>query len=187
MTKELFSQILSIGVLALGTVTAIAFILYLVSPKVREKMNNIDYFKYLAVMGLFSTIATISVLIYQYHFGTPVCELCWWQRIFMFPIEVIVLSSIWKKIKGNHTAIAALSVLGAGFAAYHYLDHLKRYVFYKNEFIAQMTCSVNGGESCSSTSGIMAFGFLSLPGMALIVFLVILALCFFASKTKNAK
>lgn len=136
----------------------------------------------MSIIGILSSIATISVLIYQFYFGLPVCELCWWQRIFMFPIEFIVASTLMQKSRGNHLAIAGLSFVGAIFAAYHYWNHLELWVF-KTSLVG-MQCSGAGG-SCSSTSGIMTFGFMSIPGMALIVFITIFVLCLLAGKREK--
>lgn len=182
MTKALLSQILSVGIIALACTLIITIILFLVSRNFRAKLLQINYYHYLTFIGILSTISTISVLIYQYYFGVGVCELCWWQRIFMFPIEFIVLSSIIKKSRGNHFVITLLSIIGAAIAAYHYYDHLKLWVF-KTSLIG-MQCTGAGG-SCSSTSGVMTFGFISLPGMALVVFLTIIFLAFLAGRREK--
>lgn len=173
---------MTIGVLSLLTIIIIVILGYIFSAKFRSKLLSFSYFSYMSIIGILSTIATISVLIYQFYFALPVCELCWWQRIFMFPIEFIVASTIIQKSRGNHLAIAGLSLAGAGFAAHHYWNHLTMWVF-KTDLVG-MQCSGAGG-SCSSTSGIMTYGFMSIPGMALIVFIVILALCFLAAKQEK--
>ena len=52
--------------------------------------------KGLAVM-LFSTVAMIGSLIYSNIIGFPPCDLCWYQRILMYPIAILSVYSYFGK------------------------------------------------------------------------------------------
>lgn len=59
MSLELYSYLLSISVLALGSVTLMTLIAYLSSATVRTKLQNIPYFhivKFIGFLAIFSTI-----------------------------------------------------------------------------------------------------------------------------------
>lgn len=123
-----YSTALSVGVLMILIFLVIHIFLVAFSPKFREKMFVTSERKYLGIIGTLSLLSTIFALTYQWGFGLLVCELCWWQRIFMFPIEIIVFASIFQKIRGNSLAIGILAAFGIFFAGYHYFLHFKSWV-----------------------------------------------------------
>jgi disulfide bond formation protein DsbB len=128
MTLDLYSFLLSISVLFVGGITILSFIGYILSGKLRKKIQNIPYFHFLKIIGFFAIFSTVAVLIYQLHYELAVCELCWWQRIFMFPIDIIVLVSLYYKTRTNHVIIGILAAFGTFFAGYHYYYHFRGWV-----------------------------------------------------------
>lgn len=181
-----YSIILSILTLLLGAATLLSIIGYFFAPKIREKIMTLSYTTLLKLIGIFSTIATLGALTYQYVYATPVCVLCWWQRIFMFPLDIIILVTLWTKTKTNHFIIGLMAVIGLPISAYHYYGHYQKYVA-GNPFL--LPCSTNPLESACSNSPIVTFGFITIPFMALIVFAALLWLAYLAyrksSETEN--
>lgn len=94
-----YSFMLSLGILAILFSTLLSFSLYIFSEKVRKNLQGIEYFSYLRIIGLIAISSTTFAMIYQLYYELDVCILCWWQRIFIFPIDVIILVSLWKKIR----------------------------------------------------------------------------------------
>src|SRR3989338_4561159 len=47
------------------------------------------------------------------------CSLCWWQRMFMFPIPIILAIAMWKKRREVEDYILSLSIFGGVIALYH--------------------------------------------------------------------
>ena len=139
MSLDLFSYLLSISVLALGSVMFLSIIGYLCSTTIRTKIQNIPYFHIVRLIGFLAIFSTIAVLIYQLHYELAVCELCWWQRIFMFPIDIIVLVSLYYKTRTNHMIIGILSAFGVFFAGYHYYYHFRGWVLGE---LVSLPCSV---------------------------------------------
>ena len=183
MSLDLYSYILAIAVLGLGALTLISLVWYLCSSKIRAKIQSIPYFHIVKMIGLLAITSTIGVLIYQLHYEVEVCELCWWQRIFMFPIDVIVLVSLYYKTKTNHMIVGILSAFGIFFAGYHYYYHFRGWVL--GEAVS-LPCSVGGLlPACTDNNGILQFGFITIPFMALIVFITILWLSYIAHRVQK--
>ena len=108
-----FSFVLATFGLALLGLTILHIIVFLFSKKVRECSTRGKYATYLGMAGFAALVATLGALTYQYGYGLTVCEFCWWQRIFMFPLEIIVAISLIFGIKGNHRVIGTLATIGA--------------------------------------------------------------------------
>ena len=59
MTLDLYSLLLSISVLALGTITLLILIGYIGSSQVRAKIQDIPYFRIVQFIGFLSIFSTI--------------------------------------------------------------------------------------------------------------------------------
>jgi|AntRauTorcE11898_2_1112593.scaffolds.fasta_scaffold61592_2 disulfide bond formation protein DsbB len=73
----------------------------------------------LGVAALVATVATVGSLWFSHGLGLVPCELCWYQRILMYPLVVVTgvaaledRAAVWK-------SALPLSMLGAAIAAYH--------------------------------------------------------------------
>ena len=108
-----FSLVLAILGLALLGLTILHITVFLFLKKVRECSTRGTYSTYLGMAGFAALVATLGALTYQYGYGLTVCEFCWWQRIFMFPLEIIIVISLIFGIKGNHRVIGTLATIGA--------------------------------------------------------------------------
>jgi disulfide bond formation protein DsbB len=113
-----------------------------------------------------SLLATLGSLYFSEILKYPPCVLCWYQRIFMYPLVFISAISIWKK-KNLPFLILPLSLVGTAIAFYHNL-------LYYN-IIPESVAPCTLGISCT-TKQIEMFGFLTIPLMSLIAFLLIDAL-----------
>lgn len=94
---------------------------------------------------------------------TP-CVLCWFQRICMYPLVIILAVGIFKKDKYLPYYVLPLSIIGSGFALFHYLLQKK---ILPDELAP---CSLN--ISCT-TRYIEFFGFITIPFLSLCAFLLI--------------
>lgn len=177
MGIALYSTILSVLILLLGIATVVSVVGYIISPAIRRRVKIISYDTWLKLIGFFATIATLGSLTYQLVYAAPVCSLCWWQRIFMFPIEIVIIVSLWTKAKTNHYITAVMACIGIVFSAKHYYAHFQKYVAGNPFFIP---CSVAPGEPSCSNAPIVSFGFITIPFMAFITFLAIIWLSYLA-------
>jgi disulfide bond formation protein DsbB len=179
MSLEQYSTILSVLVLLLGTATFLSILSYYFSPTTRLIVSQVSYETWLKLIAGLATLATAGALTYQYHYLLPVCHLCWWQRIFMFPIELIIAVSLYTKSKTNHLIVAIMAGIGLPISLYHYYGHYQKYVA-GNPFL--LPCSTNPLEASCSNSPIVTFGFITIPFMAAIVFVALLWLSHLAFK-----
>lgn len=122
---------------------------------------------------LVALAATLGALFIGEVMGQSPCNLCWYQRIFMFPLSLILLVACLKNDVGVWRYAYALVVIGFGFALYHSLH----YVGIIPEPIVQ--CGM--GPSCSG-AGMSLFGWLPIPFLSLIAFTAIGVLLHFARR-----
>ena len=179
MNLAAYSIVVSALVLLLGTATFLSILGYCFSPTIRARLDTVSYTAWLALIGATATIATLGSLTYQFVYLTPVCVLCWWQRIFMFPIEIVILVSLYTRTKGNNLISGIMAGIGALFASYHYYGHYQKYVA-GNPFL--LPCSTNPLEVSCSNSPVVTFGFVTIPFLALITFIAIIWLSYLAHK-----
>ncbi len=110
--------------------------------------------------------AVIGSLFYSNFAGFTPCVLCWWQRVFIFPILIILLVGFIKKNNSAFTFVVPLAFFAALVALY------QSYVYLGGNSI--LPCTAEGGE-CSRIY-VLAFGYITIPLMSLTVSLYILAI-----------
>jgi disulfide bond formation protein DsbB len=116
--------------------------------------------------GLVAGVAMAGSLYFSEIGGLVPCELCWYQRIAMYPLAVILLVAALRADWGVRPYATALAGIGAVIAAYHAL--LQR-------FPSLPSGSCDPSNPCS-TIDLERFGFITIPVMALAGFITILTL-----------
>jgi len=118
---------------------------------------------YLAwVIALLATVVSFSL---SEIFNLPPCVLCWWQRIFMYPLVIIIGVGIMRKDKNWPFTTIPLAIIGTLVALYHSL--IQWNIIPDN----QTFCSL--GVSCTTTQ-INWLGFITIPFMSLMSFVAII-------------
>ncbi len=92
------------------------------------------------------------------------CTLCWYQRILMYPQTLILAIGLLRKDENTPRFVLPFSVLGIGVSTYHVLLEKTDW------FSGAATCQV--GVPCT-VIWFNWFGFITIPFLALIAFLVI--------------
>jgi len=130
----------------------------------QDKVRNIQI-----AISIISIIATTGSLYLSLGLGLIPCELCWYQRILMYPIIPISIYSIYKK-QTFAPLILTFSILGMTISYYH-------------SFI-QIAPNAN---VCSTACGaiLYTFGPLSIPNLSAIAFTLITVLTIFAYHQKQ--
>ncbi|MBL7545308.1 MAG: disulfide bond formation protein B [Bdellovibrionaceae bacterium] len=131
-------------------------------------------FNYIQLSFLVSLIATAGSLYFGEVLKYPPCTLCWYQRICMYPLVVILGSALWNDESRFYRAALPLSAIGLLIAAYHNL------LYYG--IIPDSITPCSQGVSCTSKQ-VEIFGFLTIPLMSLISFILLTSLGFIAMKT----
>ncbi|KPC98964.1 Disulfide bond formation protein C [Geobacillus sp. BCO2] len=67
-----------------------------------------------------SLIATLGSLYFSEVLGFIPCDLCWFQRIFMYPQVIILGIAIVRKDAAAARYSFTLSLIGGGISLYHY-------------------------------------------------------------------
>ena len=121
--------------------------------------------RYHLLAWLQAWIATLGSLFFSeiMHF-TP-CVLCWYQRIFMYPLVFILSIGILRKDKNLPYYVLPLSITGLLIALYHNL-------LYYGIIPEVVRCAI--GVSCK-TRFFAWFGFITIPLLSFIAFTVISA------------
>ena len=118
---------------------------------------------------LVAATATLGSLYFSEIADFVPCRLCWFQRIAMYPLSVVLLVGAVRRDPAVRWYAAPIAVIGAGIALYHYLVEW-------NPGLEPDSCSLTG-PSCSAF-WFRELGFVTLAFMALVGFLTILALLF---------
>lgn len=109
-------------------------------------------------------VATLGSLFFSEIIHFIPCVLCWYQRICMYPLVVILAVGIYEKNKNIHKYVLPLSITGMVVAFYHNL-------LYYN-MIPESAYSCQAGISCT-TKYIEWLGFITIPLLSFIAFTVI--------------
>ncbi len=130
----------------------------------------------LYIAWIVALVATLGSLYFQYVMGFPPCVLCWYQRIAMYPLVVIIPIGIIRKDIVLPLYIMTLGLIGSAIAIYHNL------LYYKIIPDSLAPCAL--GVSCT-TKFVEWFGFLTIPLLSLIALIIITVCGFVAYKGAN--
>ncbi len=127
--------------------------------------------------------AVVGSLVYSDIVGFLPCDLCWWQRIFMYP-QLLVIGLAWyRKDTSVIDYLVPLSILGALVALY------QSFIQWGFAFGIAGGCAAAGGE-CAKVY-FTQYSYITIPFMSLSVFVYIIALKFVyyhkAWKLKNGR
>lgn len=117
---------------------------------------------YIALLAAW--IAMSGSLYFSEVNGYVPCTLCWYQRILMYPLTLVLAVGLLRRDWHLPYYVLPLSVLGLGVSTYHYL--LEK----TDIFDASTAC--RQGVSCT-TQWINWWGFVTIPFLALVGFLII--------------
>jgi disulfide bond formation protein DsbB len=118
---------------------------------------------------LIALTATVGSLFYSEIAGYTPCKLCWWQRIFMYPLILLFALSLHKKDRSILPYALLLSIVGGVIAAYHYAM--------QRGFLPSLVCSISGAADCSREY-VLQFDYVTIPLMSLTAFALIALLSF---------
>ena len=111
-----------------------------------------------------ATVATVGSLYFSEIMKLPPCLLCWYQRIFMYPLVVIVGVAILRRDSAWPYTTLPLSITGMAIALYHSLLQWK--------ILPDAIAPCQAGISCT-TAQIHWLGFITIPFMSLVAFSII--------------
>jgi disulfide bond formation protein DsbB len=125
----------------------------------RRKAESFLFFSWIA-----SFIATLGSLFFSEVLQYIPCELCWFQRIFMYPLVIILGIAYSKKDVHISKYVLPLSLIGGSISFYHYLIQ-------KVPSLGEN--SISCGVIPCTGEYINWLGFITIPFLALTAFTII--------------
>ena len=122
---------------------------------------------------LVAVISTLGSLFFSEVMHFPPCVLCWYQRICMYPLVVILLTGLFPFEPKIVRFALPLSFIGLVIAIYHNL------LYYK--ILPESAAPCVQGISCTTVQ-IEWFGFITIPFLSLMGFLLVSYFLFLASR-----
>lgn len=163
------------GATILGGVVIVLWFLFLIYTSVTKKQSGILSFfaKNVIPLGfLISLFGTFLTLYYSEVLHYVPCDLCWFQRIFLYPQLFIFALAWYKNDRKILPYTTVLSVFGFLIAWYHHLLQIG-YDIYK-------PCSTAPFAVDCAKPSFIEYGFVTFPFMAVVLFGTLLVLSFTA-------
>lgn len=113
----------------------------------------------------FATVATLGSLYLSNILGYEPCRLCWFQRIFMYPVAVLSGTALFLDKSDLRDYVLPLALIGAPIAFYHGM--IQRF-----DQFSSAGCSITA-VSCS-TEYTFHYGYITIPVMAFTAFIAII-------------
>lgn len=164
-TVHYLNMFLGTGAIILQVLSVMALFLLFLGPKENKFLGFIDK-HYLSIGFVISLAASLFTLIYSEVIGFLPCYLCWYQRIFIFPLVFIFGSAIWYKDRNIVRYTLPLLVVGFLVSVYHNL------LYYFGER-SILPCDASG-VSCFQRLVSEFGGYISIPMLALTSFLALI-------------
>ncbi|MCX6747403.1 MAG: disulfide bond formation protein B [Candidatus Nomurabacteria bacterium] len=159
---------LGTGAIILQILSVIALFLLFIGPKKNKYLEFID--KHYLVLGfIISLFATVFPLVYSEVIGFLPCYLCWWQRVFLFPLVFIFGAAIWSKER--KVVKYTLPLITVGFFVAVYMN----FMYYFGSGDVNQPCDASG-VSCYQQLVSEFGGYISIPMLALTAFFALLTL-----------
>ncbi len=152
--------------------TAVAVASRLGMPGIRDRLWNRTAEVALPLAALVAVVATLGSLYESEVAGFTPCALCWYQRIAMYPLAVILPIAAVRQDRRVRSYALPLTVVGALISAYHY--HLE---WFPGQ--ASPACTL---DAPCTVVWVRELGFVSIPLMALSGFLAVAWLTWIAGQ-----
>lgn len=164
---------LSILTVVAQVITVLGLFVYFFPGRVKRLDNLFKKF------GPYSFIIPIIAMLGSLFFSEVAhyapCILCWYQRILMYPMALIMVVAFIRKDKQAAYYVIGLSTIGSVIAAYHYLLQIKA-------IHAIVPCANSSVAVDCAQKVFMTFGYITIPMMALSAFLLIIVLSLLSLK-----
>lgn len=143
-----------------------------------SSQKNIDS-AWLLIFGcwLIATTGTLGSLFFSEIMGLKPCVLCWYQRIFMYPLVVIFLVGLFPLNRSVFRYAFPIALIGLGFAIYHYLLY--------SGYIPEGLQPCDKEASCAEIN-LELFGFITIPMLSILSYTAIITLLLiFRNRTRT--
>ncbi len=125
---------------------------------------------------LITLIVLLTTLYFSNVLGFPVCPLCWYQRICIYPLALIIGIATFRNDGDIALYTIPMTLIGMAFALLQYIEQIVP------TFRPMLVCGQ--GASCHMMH-IHYFGFITLPLLSLIACIIMTFLLFIVHYTKE--
>lgn len=170
ITVHYLNIFLGLGAILLQVFSVITLFLLFFRSKENRRNFFLDFIDkhFLELSFLIALLASIFPLVYSEIVRFLPCYLCWWQRVFMFPLVLIFGVAFWDE--DRRVIRYAGPLLCAGFLVSVYQNFF--YYFGEN---ANVPCDASGAY-CYQRLVSEFGGYISIPMLALTAFFALLSL-----------
>ena len=170
---EFMNKLLAFGTI-LSQLFIVAIILHFIffrTQGLKSIRNAIAFISSHGILFAFITslLAMLSSLFYSNIAGFPPCELCWYQRIFMYPLVIILGIAHFRRDKNILHYAMPLAVIGFIISLYHNV------IYYKMGGLSAICNFSDIGVSCIQRY-VFELGYVTIPLMALTAFAMVIML-----------
>lgn len=127
-------------------------------------MNKLLGYAGYAAFGI-AMVAAVSSLLASEVFKLPPCELCWYQRVFMYPLVIIIGLGVLRRETSWILTTIVVGGIGWLISLYHSLLQWG--------IIPSTLAPCTGGVSCAEQEFIW-FGFITMPFLSFMAFTAII-------------
>ncbi len=175
---EHFSSFAGIGGLLLFLLGLVLFVF-----RKKEIVRNFVIKNTPHVLLMVSFLAVMGSLVYSDILFLEPCRFCWYQRIVMYPIPLLLALALYRKEPKKIIPYTLfLSVAGLIMATYHYLAQMVP--AFQQRGGVPLQCA-SSGPSCTEAY-IEVFGFVTIPLMAACMFFFLIVISsLYLNYTKN--
>jgi disulfide bond formation protein DsbB len=174
---NILTDVLAISTL-IGLIVSV-FLLILFFLKTTQKSTPIlekSFYKNITKISLpcawiVATISMVTSLYYSEVAGFEACTFCWYERISMYPLVIILGIASWRDDFKIKIYALPVSIIGMLISIYHYQLQL-----FPSQPAISCGTSPSGNSVPCTGSWLLEFGFISIPFMAFTGFLLIISL-----------
>ena len=179
MSLETINYLLALAVMILQVLTVGFLAVFFLHKKIPDLQGIANF---LSKQGLWiafvlSLAASAMSLVYSDILGIAACIMCWWQRIALYPLVVILGIAAWKKERvASALSTITLSIIGGGIALYQH--------FLQIGVTSAAPCNAIPGTDCGARF-LFELGYITFPLMAVSIFVALIVLMLFVMKRDN--
>ena len=131
------------------------------------KNESQDGWLLIFICWLIAMAALFGSLFFSEVMDLKPCVLCWYQRIFIYPLAVLFLVGLFRLDRSVVRYTLPLAVIGLGFAIYHYLLY--------SGYIPESLQPCSEDLSCADVN-LELMGFVTIPMLSIFSYSAIIAL-----------
>lgn len=154
----------TLAILAAVAAVILHGVRWLPFPAARHRLGELLDGQEIPLAFVVATVATFGSLYLSEVANFVPCRLCWYQRIAMYPLPVLLGIAWWKRDSGVRRYALPLAVIGMAISTYHVL--VERFPSLEGSGVCEVAnpCTLRWVER---------FGFVTIPTMALAAFALI--------------